>query len=495
MAIFSSNSKRPRYFDRQQLSAADLTLEQDYANERSRQLNRHLHGWGVVCGAFVQLHDINTASLSEGFAVTPLGDVLHIPPINSLQLLSQLELTGCCIDSSSNCEELSDAANPAQHINQLFLIARPALLLGEPRTGLPEHCAHPGNQPYYSRQCDAIDLQLVCELPPLHQPAPNNCALLRQLFCQQQRVTSLTSLLQTLQSCPGEISSEQNYVVLATIQLDEPNPTAVIPRRIIAVSYSERRLLLPQQLLQQYFSCLCEVPQPTATPTFTVSPTPTFTFRPTATATFTVSPTVTATFRPTATATFTFNPTATFTAFPSVTPSFTFRPGDNLGALTRPVDQILPGVDVLIYDVVKGARTSIDELVLINDARKSRLHRIGVNSLVDLYNADSSQLAAELAISEVQVAEFKDSALESMQRATPLALDQTEYDVVKGMVAPVEEVHNIGRTRGNTLRANGYASLADVANTNPAALSKLLLVSERVATELIGDARQKLRLT
>lgn len=494
MAIFSSNSKRPHYFDRQQLSAADLTLEQEYLNERSRQLNRHLHGWGVVCGAFVQLSDNDTASLSEGFAITPLGDVLHIPPLNPLQLLSQLELAGCCINNSTNCEDLSDAANPLPYINQLYLIARPAQLLAEPRTGLPEHCVHPGNQPYYSRQCDAIDLQLLCELPPLHQPATNNCTLLRQLFCQQQRVTNLTSLLQALQSCPAAIAAQDNYVVLATLQLSEPNPTTAIPRSIVAVSYAERRLLLPQQLLQQYFSCLCEVPQPTATPTFTFSPTPTVTFRPTATPTFTFSPTVTATFRPTATATFTFSPTATFTAFPSLTPSFTFRPGDILGPLTRPVDQILPGVDVLIYDVVKGARTPIDELVLINDARKNRLHAMGVDSLVDLYNADSSRLAAELAISEVQVAEFKDSALESMQRARPLALDQTEYDVVKGMVAPVEEVHNIGRARGNILRTNGYASLADVANTSPAALSQLLSVSGKVATELIADAKQKLRL-
>ena len=443
----------------------------------------------------MQLNDNNTASLSEGFAITPLGDELHIPAVNPLQLLSQLELTGCCLDNSTNCEDLSDAANPPQYIAQLYLIARPALILGEPRTGLPENCIHPGNQPHYSRQCDAVDLQLVCELPPLHQPASNNCAILRQLFCHQQRVTELTSLLLQLQSCPADVTAHDNYVVLATLHLSEPNPAAVLPRRIVAVSYAERRLLLPQQLLQQYFSCLCEVSQPTTTPTFTFSPTLTATFRPTATTTFTFNPTVTATFRPTATATFTFNPTATFTGFPSVTPPFTFRPGDILGPLTRPVDQILPGVDVLNYDVVKGARTSIDELVLINDARKNRLHGIGVNSLVDLYNADSSQLATELAISEVQVAEFKDSALESMQRAAPLALDQTEYDVVKGMVAPVEEVHNIGRARGNTLRVNGYASLADIANATPEALSNLLSVSERVATGLITDARQKLRLT
>lgn len=487
MAIFSSNSKRPHYFDRQQLSAADLTLEQEYLNERSRQLNRHLHGWGVVCGAFVQLSDNDTASLSEGFAITPLGDVLHIPPLNTLQLLSQLELTGCCINNSTNCEDLSDAANPPPYINQLYLIARPAQLLAEPRTGLPEHCAHPGNQPYYSRQCDAIDLQLLCELPPLHQPVANNCALLRQLFCQQQRVTSLTSLLQALQSCPAAIAAQDNYVVLATLQL---NPTTALPRRIVAVSYAERRLLLPQQLLQQYFSCLCEVPQPTVTPTY--SPTPTASHTTTPGLTLSPTPTITRTPIPD----FTIRPTltVTITRLPTITPIFTIRPGDITGPLTRPVDQILPGVDVLIYDVVKGARTSIDELVLINDARKNRLHAMGVNSLVDLYNADSSQLAAELAISEVQVAEFKDSALESMLRAQPLALDQTEYDLVKGMTAGVEDVHNIGRARGNTLRANGYASLADVANTSPAALSQLLSVSEKVATELIGDARQKLRL-
>jgi hypothetical protein len=47
--------ERPRYFPRQVVTAAELTLEHDYQRERSRRHNRMLHGWGVVCGAEVCL--------------------------------------------------------------------------------------------------------------------------------------------------------------------------------------------------------------------------------------------------------------------------------------------------------------------------------------------------------------------------------------------------------------------------------------------------------
>src|SRR4051812_16297228 len=47
--------ERPRYYARQLLTPAELTLEQQYFRDKMRRHNRLLHGWGVVCGATVCL--------------------------------------------------------------------------------------------------------------------------------------------------------------------------------------------------------------------------------------------------------------------------------------------------------------------------------------------------------------------------------------------------------------------------------------------------------
>ena len=38
---------RPRFFDRQQLTAADLNLELAYLREKLQRHNRFLHGWPI----------------------------------------------------------------------------------------------------------------------------------------------------------------------------------------------------------------------------------------------------------------------------------------------------------------------------------------------------------------------------------------------------------------------------------------------------------------
>ncbi len=70
---------RPLYFDRQQLTAADLTAGQDYLRARLRRHNRHLHGWGVVCGIGVTAQLPWHVQVSAGFALTPQGDEIEIP--------------------------------------------------------------------------------------------------------------------------------------------------------------------------------------------------------------------------------------------------------------------------------------------------------------------------------------------------------------------------------------------------------------------------------
>lgn len=52
-ACASGVLERPRYFPRQLLTPAELTLEQQYFRDKLRRHNRLVHGWGVICGAEV----------------------------------------------------------------------------------------------------------------------------------------------------------------------------------------------------------------------------------------------------------------------------------------------------------------------------------------------------------------------------------------------------------------------------------------------------------
>lgn len=495
---FSSSAKRPRYFDRQQLRAVDLTLEQQYLSGRTRQLNSHLHGWGVVCGAFLKNPGPDSI-LEEGFALTPLGDALHIPEVTGLDLLTLVQSSPCCAEGTV-CEEAitnptgvsTGGSTTPPEASSVYLIARRATVMGEPRTGIPENCGHPGNHLEYSRLCDAVSLHILCELPPLHKPPSPDCSLMRQLFCPETRVRSYTELLESVLHCPPEISDEENYVVLATLVM-ATNPTN--GQKIIqSIGYEERRLLLPTQTLQHYLTCLCTpvAPTPTPTPTYTPTPTPTRTATPTIrpTATYTVIPTFTV--RPTFTMRPTFTVLPTFTIRPTFLPTgpVIFNPGEYL---TRPVP-FVPGVDVMLYDTALGQETSIDELAILDNAGRTRLHDMGINTVLQLYMADTSVIAEEIGISEVQVAEFKDGALGRMERAEPITLDSQAFDVGKGFAMPVEEVYNIGPERGKALRSSGYGSVADVANTNSKTLSRTLSVSEVQAEKIIMDARTKLLL-
>src|SRR5260370_39362995 len=75
----------PRYYPRQLITPADLTLEQDYFRDRMRRHNRLLHGWGVVCGATVCPVQIVNADgtvsyapwqvqVQPGYILGPYGD-------------------------------------------------------------------------------------------------------------------------------------------------------------------------------------------------------------------------------------------------------------------------------------------------------------------------------------------------------------------------------------------------------------------------------------
>ncbi len=99
---------RPRYFDRQQLRAADLTVAQEYLRDRLRRHNRFLHGWGVVCGAEVTKVAGNPweVHIAEGYILTPHGDEVYIPDgISPFNIEEQMQ---ACLGSLLPCADPTD---------------------------------------------------------------------------------------------------------------------------------------------------------------------------------------------------------------------------------------------------------------------------------------------------------------------------------------------------------------------------------------------------
>jgi hypothetical protein len=531
MAIYSANVKRPRYFDRQQLAAEDLTLGQDYHIDRAKQLNRHLHGWGVVCGAMLVLAKNGTVRLSEGFAVSPSGCSIFIPELSDLNFGPLLQQA--CGDEPSDCEgeinnnPIGEPTRPPENDDlpsMVYLIARPIEQATDSRPSIPADCSHQGNTMEYSRICESVCLEIVCELPPLHQPEVVPCEDLNALFCDRENA-DLNRILTQHFSCPYTVTLAEDYVVLATLYTQR---SANERRSVVAqVRYDSRRLLLPSQTIQQYLTCLCKRPQPTITPTvtrtitptqtFTIRPTHTFTIRPTQTftilptQTFTILPTQTFTIRPTQTftilpsQTFVFrttqsivhNPTLTVTQFPTSLPSLTLTdiPTDfPIDRLNSPLDPLLiEGVNVMAFDPIRGNNTNIDELSELSATERDLLREIGINTVLEMHTADTIAVADKLNLSEVKVAEYRDKALSKMRRGKTIDLDDSRFNVEAGMRLAAIDLPNVGKARSERLAKAGYASIADVANIDPEKLSSVMKVSNKKAREIITAARRKMR--
>lgn len=105
---------RPNYFDRQQLTAADLNAEQQYFRERLRRHNRFLHGWGVVSGAAVtSANTPGVLQVSEGYLVTPHGDEIYIPAGTQVDVSGELNTClGAAADPCSAVRITDATINP-----------------------------------------------------------------------------------------------------------------------------------------------------------------------------------------------------------------------------------------------------------------------------------------------------------------------------------------------------------------------------------------------
>jgi hypothetical protein len=75
--------ERPGYEEADLLTAGGLRAEQVWRRQRLRRHNRHLHGWGVVCGLWV-VPALDGARpwgvfVCPGYALGPYGDEVLVP--------------------------------------------------------------------------------------------------------------------------------------------------------------------------------------------------------------------------------------------------------------------------------------------------------------------------------------------------------------------------------------------------------------------------------
>jgi hypothetical protein len=84
---------RPRYFSGQLLTESDLAAEQEWAIQKHRLHNLHLHGSGVVCGMQVVCHPSchGWVTVKQGYAIGPCGDDIVLCEDQHLDVVAYLE--------------------------------------------------------------------------------------------------------------------------------------------------------------------------------------------------------------------------------------------------------------------------------------------------------------------------------------------------------------------------------------------------------------------
>ncbi|TVR60025.1 MAG: helix-hairpin-helix domain-containing protein [Gemmatimonadales bacterium] len=353
---------RPRYFDRQQLRAEDLTLEQQYLDRRLRRLTRYLHGWGMVAGGVVGV-DGERMVVTEGYGITPLGDEIYIPAGTEWSDFRGCLEARCGMGGGGGCDDPEGVDPTSPHDGspggapdgeggalRAWVVARPHTAVMGHAPSFPDDCGHPGNHTRVNRVCETFRLDIVCSLEAPHLPDPLPCEAVQALVCWgTSGGPAGTGYPVALP--PPDVPEALNYLVLAELRIEDGE--------VRGVSQAARRRLLPVEVLQRRLECLCHSPPVTTEPPATTAP-PTTTRPPMGTVTLipytTLPPIGTATLipyttlPPIGTATLipytTRPPIVTMTMIPYTTgiigpggsPGGTLFPDDPLGPFTRPID-------------------------------------------------------------------------------------------------------------------------------------------------------------
>lgn len=173
--------ERPRYYARQLLTPAEMTLEQTYFRDKLRRHNRFLHGWGVVCGAIVCVvskQDGNGAepwkvNVSPGYILGPYGDEIVIDAGRVIDLRTP----GASGATGENSVEQVDPWCSQVFVERkggpLFVAVKYKEVMCRPVRTQPNGCGCDDSQCEYSRLRDGYEIGVLDACPDDHADPPN----------------------------------------------------------------------------------------------------------------------------------------------------------------------------------------------------------------------------------------------------------------------------------------------------------------------------------
>ncbi len=230
--------ERVNYFNRQLLTADDMTTERDYFLQKLRRHNRFMHGWGVVCGLAVTAAPDNQSpwlvKIGSGYALGPYGDEIFVGDAVYFDLEA-------CINggTTSPCEPNMVTSGSAGTSTIAYLAIKYAECLARPVQIAASGCGCDSDPCQYSRIRDSFQIQCLPELPPQPPPPPGLCQVVRG---------------GKLASCPP--CPDDPWVVLAKIILPSASTMKITNSSIDNVSV--RRVILSTAVLQdQLVRCCC----------------------------------------------------------------------------------------------------------------------------------------------------------------------------------------------------------------------------------------------
>lgn len=171
--------ERPRYFARQLLTPAEMTLEQTYFRDKLRRHNRLLHGWGVVCGAIVCIVPRADGSgpepwkvkVTPGYALGPFGDEIVIDKPRVVDLRSPATT---CATGESQVDEIDPWCSQVfidRKEGPLYVAVKYKEVICRPVRVQPNGCGCDDSQCEYSRIRDGYEFGVLNECPD-HDPVP-----------------------------------------------------------------------------------------------------------------------------------------------------------------------------------------------------------------------------------------------------------------------------------------------------------------------------------
>jgi hypothetical protein len=234
----ASRLERINFFNRQLLTANDMTTENDYFLQKLRRHNRFMHGWGVVCGLPVTAAPAAGAAwrveIGPGYALGPYGDEIFVGEA------VYFDLAACLSGGATDpCEPNMIIPGGAGTSTMAYLAIQYAECLARPVQVAYSGCGCDDEPCQYSRIRDSFQLQCLGQLPPQPAPPPTLCQVVQG---------------GTIAPCPP--CPTDPWVVLAKINL--PSATTMNITNSSIDNVSVRRVILSAAVLQdQIIRCCC----------------------------------------------------------------------------------------------------------------------------------------------------------------------------------------------------------------------------------------------